>query len=323
MLLPGETQEEMERPDTVRRLISPYVDPDRYRITRSVVYRFHNAVAERWRAGRVFLVGDAAHQMPPMMGQGLVSGLRDALNLAWKLELALRGVAGSALLDSYEAERRPHVKAMADTSVGMGKLFMSRSRLAAGARDRFFRAVQLVPRVRRFIRGLEFKPLPVYPSGVMLGGRRRGRNAPEGTLFPQGRVETERGERLLSDHVLGGGFAVVAMGADPRTVAPAADQGLWEALGTTLVKVIPGDAPWTAHPPEVRVVRDLTGRFGEWFRKHGARVAVVRPDRFVFGAVRAEDAPVLARAVHQVFGTGLEEEGSGVPPLARGRAAAP
>ena len=300
MMLPGETAEEMERPETITRLISPYVDPERMRITRAVVYRFHDAMAERWRHGRVLLLGDAAHQMPPMMGQGLVSGLRDAANLCWKLALVLRGAAAPSLLASYEAERRPHVRAMAVASVRVGRVMMGRSRPAAEVRDRFFRAIQLVPVVRRFIRRFGFKPEAVYGAGAILGGRRSRRGAPEGKLFPQARVETASGRMVLSDEVLGPGFAVVGVGVDPREAAPAAGAA-WGRLGARLVMVLPPDAPAPRPGLGLTQVRDATGAIGGWFRRHGAQVAVVRPDRFVFGAGPAAHAAALAHAAAATF----------------------
>ncbi len=291
MVMPGETDAQMEDPATVARLISPYVDPARFRITRSVVYTFHNRVAERWREGRVFLLGDAAHQMPPMMGQGLVSGLRDGANLAWKLALVMRGAADDRLLDTYETERRPHVKAMADASVGMAKIFLARSPLAARLRDGFFSAIQLIPRVRRAIRSMEFKPGAVYARGAFVHGGRAGKRDVQGTMFPQYPVATPAGA-VLSDEVLGDGFALVVRGVD----AVSAASEVWVRLGVRAVTLLPAGSA----PREGGMV-DGTGRIGAWFAARGVEVALVRPDRFVFGAGSVADVPEIARWAHRTF----------------------
>ncbi len=112
----------------VWRLLAPWdVTADVAELVRAVAYRFHALVAERWRDGAVFLAGDAAHQMPPFMGQGMCSGIRDAANLAWKLAEVADG-ADEALLDTYERERRPHVEAVTALSIQAGALL---ARLAA------------------------------------------------------------------------------------------------------------------------------------------------------------------------------------------------
>ena len=297
MVMPGETDREMEDPANVARLIAPYVDPARFRITRSVVYAFHNMVAERWRDGRVLLLGDAAHQMPPMMGQGLVSGLRDAANLAWKLGLVLRGAAPDALLDSYETERRPHVKRMADASVGMSKVFLARTRWKASLRDRFFQAVQRVPRIRRAIRNMEFKPRAVYPAGAFIhGGRGRGKGV-QGTMFPQHAVTTAAGISVLSDEVLGRGFALVACGADAGAAAAGRVRGALEGLGARRVTVLPAGS--VAHADGEMV--DDTGKLAAWFAANRVQYALVRPDRFVFAAGGAGDLPEIARWAERAF----------------------
>ncbi|MER6809455.1 bifunctional 3-(3-hydroxy-phenyl)propionate/3-hydroxycinnamic acid hydroxylase [Spirillospora sp. NPDC000708] len=100
---------EMERPDSVYELLSPWLAPGSYRITRTDAYQWHAHLVHGWRNGRVLVAGDAAHTMPPMLGQGLCSGLRDAMNLAWKLAMVVRGQASESLLDTYESERAPHV----------------------------------------------------------------------------------------------------------------------------------------------------------------------------------------------------------------------
>jgi 3-(3-hydroxy-phenyl)propionate hydroxylase len=290
MVNPGETDAQLEDPENVARLISRYVDPARFRITRSVVYAFHNMEAERWRDGRVFLLGDAAHQMPPMMGQGLVSGLRDAANLTWKLALALRGAAGDALLDSYETERRPHVKAMAYASVGMSKVFLARKPWAAALRDRLFTAIQTIPRIRRAIRNMEFKPAAVYPRGAFIHGGRKGKKDTQGTMFPQYPVAT-RGGTVLSDQVLGGGFALVVAGDEGSVRSDA-----WDRLGVRIIRVLPAGSA-----PREGAMVDGTGKIGAWLAARGVRCALVRPDRFVFAAGALADLPEIVRWAERTF----------------------
>jgi 3-(3-hydroxy-phenyl)propionate hydroxylase len=111
----GERADDLVRPDVLQALVGPWTGglaPDRLEVLRSSEYVFRARLADRWRRGRVLLVGDAAHQTPPFVGQGLGAGVRDAGNLAWKLAAVLRGEAPEELLDSYERERRPHVRTL-------------------------------------------------------------------------------------------------------------------------------------------------------------------------------------------------------------------
>ncbi|MCH2184864.1 bifunctional 3-(3-hydroxy-phenyl)propionate/3-hydroxycinnamic acid hydroxylase, partial [Myxococcota bacterium] len=100
-MLPGETREEMLEPQRIQELLDPWLPVEHYSIRRSAVYQFHAATAEAWRKDRVLLVGDAAHQTPPFLGQGLNTGIRDAANLAWKLTRVLRRECPDRLLASY------------------------------------------------------------------------------------------------------------------------------------------------------------------------------------------------------------------------------
>jgi len=87
-----------------------------FEIRHSAPWTVHNALAERYRAGRVFLLGDAAHLQSPSGGYGMNGGVGDAVNLAWKLAAVIQGWGGEALLDSYEFERRQfHERALAET----------------------------------------------------------------------------------------------------------------------------------------------------------------------------------------------------------------
>jgi 3-(3-hydroxy-phenyl)propionate hydroxylase len=277
-LRPGETGEEMVQPGSVRRLMAPYVDPDRVKVERAQLYTFRCLVAPRWREGRTFLAGDAAHMMPPFMGQGLVSGLRDAANLAWKLARVIQGRAPEALLDTYDQERRPHVRAMLDATVRLGYVFQARNTPTALLRDTVLRGIQHIPSVRRFVEDFRFKPPPSIEEGWMLGGRRSGASAPEGSYFPQPRVRLVSGEERLLDDTLGPGFAVLSRRSSPATEAA---QALAEALGGKAVTVSPAGMRSVSGAE----VEDHTDRLAEWFTRHGVDLAVVRPDRFVFGAV--------------------------------------
>ena len=103
------------------RLLSRWITPEDAELERAAVYTFRSAVAETWRIGRVMIAGDAAHQMPPFMGQGMCAGIRDASNLAWKLDQAIR-LDDDAILDSYGSERAAHVIEFIDLTMRLGRL---------------------------------------------------------------------------------------------------------------------------------------------------------------------------------------------------------
>ena len=133
MLHPGEDARAMERPESVRGLLAPWCDVDRIRIERTAVYRFHAREVKSFSVGRCFLAGDAAHITPPFAGQGLVAGLRDVANLAWKLASVVQRRADAGILDSYDAERRPHAKKIINLARLLGAMVMPSNRAIAFA----------------------------------------------------------------------------------------------------------------------------------------------------------------------------------------------
>ena len=135
MIKPGEDHEAISSDAGIRDLLAPWNCFERLTIERRAVYRFHGVVADRWRKGRVLLAGDAAHQMPPFAGQGMCAGIRDAVNLAWKLAAIIRDRADPALLDTYQAEREPHVRAVIETAIAMGKVVCILDEAAAAGRN--------------------------------------------------------------------------------------------------------------------------------------------------------------------------------------------
>lgn len=239
MLRPGETREAMERPEKVRELLAPWGDPNTMDIERTAVYRFHARTVDRFRKGRVFLAGDAAHITPPFVGQGLVAGLRDAANLSWKLAWVLQGRAHPRILDSYDEERRPHAKAMIRLARWMGELVMPRTRLRSLATSACFRLAWRVPGLRSYFEELKIKPKNRFQRGLFVEGGRRGRRLSSlvsGDTFPQIWVSNRAGEGRWSDDVLGSGFALVGFGVDPGSHLRAA-AGPWRASGGACVQL--------------------------------------------------------------------------------------
>ncbi len=107
---------------TIWQLLSAWISPDDAELERNAVYEFRSRVAKTWSSGRLFLAGDAAHQMPPFMGQGMCAGIRDAANLAWKLAACIKHGADPQLLESYASERRPHAEQYVQMSMRLGGL---------------------------------------------------------------------------------------------------------------------------------------------------------------------------------------------------------
>jgi 3-(3-hydroxy-phenyl)propionate hydroxylase len=289
---PEEKHEDLLRPERLREFIAPHVDPEHATLLGASAYVTNSRVASRWREGRMFLLGDAAHLLPPFLGQGLGSGLRDAANLSWKLAAVLQGHADAPLLDSYEQERRPQVQAMIETSMNLVRVMLTGSRPVAFLRDNLLKALHRIPRAQRFIRDFEFKPQPLITRGFMLGGARSHRQAPEGSYFPQPRVGVPGGGLLRLDELLGPGFSVVVHPDTPEASRRAV-QALADSIGARCVRIIPPRSG-VAEPGEVV---DVEGKLDAWFREHKVDIAVVRPDRYLFGAVRGSHLTWLSAAL--------------------------
>ena len=139
-VMPGDDVEEIATPAGVERLSRGVLPTDRFEPDRMAVYTFRARVAQRWRIGSVFLAGDAAHQAPPLFGQGLCAGMRDAANLTWKLALVANGKADDSLLDTYESERRPHARFWVEQAATMAALVQTTDAATAAGRDAHIRA---------------------------------------------------------------------------------------------------------------------------------------------------------------------------------------
>ena len=277
MLLPGEDPDAMVDEANVRRLLARHSEEDaRLEIVRKVVYHFHARLAERWRQGRIFLAGDAAHLSPPFAGQGMNSGIRDAQNLGWKLAWHLAGKLDAGVLDTYETERKPHAAALIRMAVRMGMVMMPRSALRAAAAQATFRALALYRPARDYVMQMKWKPAPRFEHGFVAG---EAGTALRGRMFPQPMVERRDASAVALDAVLGKGFALLELNDG---VTPVAQPRHDRPLDARLVQVVPRDHRFVGTPlPGAEEVRDMTGKIGETFRKADVRGVLLRPDRYV------------------------------------------
>ena len=263
MLLPGEDDAAMMRADRVAALIDPYLGGVPHRLVRATTYRFHGLIAKRWREARVFLAGDAAHQTPPFFGQGMCHGMRDVANLVWKLDLVVRGASDDALLDSYQAERDPHVRSVVTAAVEAGRYICELDVDKATARDAAMRE-----RARSGQTGTAADLIPAYRSGAIASD-----TPGAGERFVQPRIDDGR----LLDDATGSGWRLFLVGDHAAEAA--------EQLGVLGVSVVP-----------VEDVAD-DGTLSGWLAACGITAALVRPDGYVFGTADGDPA-VLVRAVN-------------------------
>jgi hypothetical protein len=266
-IAPHEDPAEFTQPAKAWELLADLgVTPDDVEPVRQLVYTFEARIAQRWRSGRIFLAGDAAHTMPPFMGQGMCSGMRDAKNLAWKLDLVLRGAAGDELLDTYQLERDPHVRDWTVISLESGKIPCITDPDEAVARDEAFR------------NGYR-PPIPDFPhltDGVLHRTPGGAVAPPAGQLGLQARICMGGRTDLFDRFRTGAGFTVISAAADPRAPLSDIQVAALERIGAEFYHVTPA--------------MDVDGRYRAWL---GDRTVVVRPDFYVFGWADTAQVPGL------------------------------
>ena len=257
---PGEDPAQLATPDGTWQLLAPWITPADGTLWRQASYRFHALVTARWRAGRVFVAGDAAHQQPPFLGQGMCQGARDVVNLCWKLGAVLRGQAGERLLDSYGAERKGHVAALTTRIKHIGLLIGERDTAKALARD-----AQLLQDCGGVVQPTPRQDVqPALQAGLLSAQAHPAR----GTIFPQPWLQGPGSEPQRMDDVLGCGWRLV--------LAPQADS---TALDLSAIALPALQCVQLGHGALI----ETEGVLARWFERHGVLAAIVRPDHYVYG----------------------------------------
>lgn len=263
-LLDGEKAEDFNTMKTLGPLIAPWtehVDQASLEIIRVAEYTFRAKLADHWRRGNVFILGDAAHLTPPFVGQGLCAGLRDAMNLSWKLAGVVRGRFDPSVLDSYEQERKPHARSMIQLALMVGRAMTSGGRVGDLLRGIVVPRMHLLPGLRKKVLDSE---TPVLSRSALV----QGSGPLPGRLCPNPRTEDGR----LLDEVLGTGFAVI-------TTQEPSDSDRAEAQRRGAVVYLAGSG----------------SELASWLRTGRATAAILRPDHTVMAA--GDDLSRLCSAV--------------------------
>jgi 3-(3-hydroxy-phenyl)propionate hydroxylase len=271
------TAEELGRADTAWRLMAPWgVTPENARLERHAVYTFRGQWARDWRRGRVMIAGDAAHLMPPFLGQGMCSGLRDAAALAWRLELVEAGLASERILDSYGTERSAHVREIIDEAIAIGRVICELDPVRAAERDAAMLAELTDPTA-----------ITVEPPHPRLGtpSITADDDVNAGRLSLQGRVEVE-GSVGLFDDLVGGDWEFIALGDESLAAVPSDLSEWFTRIGGTMTAV-------TADGP----VSDADGAYASWFAAHDCSVVLSRPDFYIYGTGRAHEGGALLESL--------------------------
>jgi len=260
-LLPEETAADFSTIATLHPLVRPWtgdIAADKLEIIRIAEYTFRAQLADRWRRGNVFLLGDAVHLMPPFIGQGMGAGIRDAMNLSWKLAGVINGWLPESALATYEQERKPHVRQLIRFALTVGRAMTAGGKMGNLLRRALLPRLHLIPGARGKIADSTTPAL--HRSALVLKPRRLRGLA--GSLCPN--PVLEEGKRF--DDVAGSGFAVV-------TSAPLGHHVRKDAArrGAVVVTAEPGT------------------ELGQWLRSARVTSAVVRPDRTVMSAGRDTD----------------------------------
>jgi len=245
MLLPGEDDRAMMQPDKVSQLLEPYLQGIDHEIIRAATYRFHGLVAKKWKYGRVFLAGDAAHQTPPFFGQGMCHGFRDVANLAWKMAAIANDNADESILNTYQQERDPHVRAVIGAAIDAGRYICLLDRAQAAGRDVEMRAMVDFGKSQTAA-----ELIPAIVEGIIAAG-----TPAAGERFIQPQFDDGS---FLDDHVKGGWRLFVR-----------SEQIAGSDLGVTRV--------------EAKKLPDHGKSILAWMEIHRVDAVLVRPDHYVFG----------------------------------------
>lgn len=263
MLKPGEVAEEMAKEENVWKMLSPWMKPDQGELIRTAVYNFKSLIAQTWRKDRLLIAGDAAHLMPPFMGQGMCSGMRDSLDLAWHLDFVLKGISSDDLLDNYQLSRSQHVEHYIRMSIEMGEVVCMLDEEEVRKRDAAMKAGQLPPPFS----------VPRVVDGVVAKNSDGSLAKDTGVLLPHVTLKKDGVSRRMDD-VTGRNFTLI-LKQDTNYKISEKQQEFLNSINASIL--ILGDDEHI----------EIEGRFEDFWRENDAVALIARPDFHAFGVAKS------------------------------------
>jgi 2-polyprenyl-6-methoxyphenol hydroxylase-like FAD-dependent oxidoreductase len=261
MILPSDEDENVDTDENTWRLLKEWnIHPGNADLVRHARYTFRGRWSDQWRQGRVLLAGDAAHQMPPFLGQGINSGIRDAANLSWRIALVVKGEGKDSLLDDYVTERSAQVAQIVEDTVAIGRIICMTDPEQTALRDIGLKDLGSL--------GIQ----DAYKHWRLLGGTLQ-QDGIGGGLGLQAYVETGTASGLLDEVIRPPSFVLLGRDRDPIELLSASLRATWQQLGGKSAHFGPGG------------LSDPGAKYAAWFEHLDASVVVIRPDFHVFGGV--------------------------------------
>lgn len=248
-LNPDDNPDKICKPEFIWPLLERWISPSEAELERATVYTFHSTISKQWRDRRLLIAGDAAHQTPPFMGQGMCAGIRDAANLGWKLVAVLKQEKPDTLLDTYQIERKPHVKEYIDLTIQMGQMInRTASAIVAGNATNPEDGPQTLGQLK-----------PTLGPGLAAGS-----SPLIGKLFPQPKLQSGS----LLDDKIGNGFSLITSMSFQSEMTKKNGEN-FNKLGVTILS-------------------DATDELESWFTRQEIGAVLLRPDRYILGIAETQ-----------------------------------
>ena len=271
----------------IKQLLTQKGENDYSSIRRKCVYTFNALIANCWFKKKILLAGDAAHQTPPFAGQGMNSGVRDALNLSWKLAFAINS-NNPKILDSYEKERKHHIAQMIKISLLMGRVLNPKNKFLGTLTRLFFYLISYYKPAKDYIFQMRFKPKPSFSEGFLWKTNNKYENELIGQLFPQPIVDDFKGNQFLLDEILGNNFFIIIYSNLPQNFI---SNKLIKKFKTKNINIL-GITPECINPVQTtfKIVRDVSKTLSNYqYNRQLNKAFFIRPDKYIATITRADN----------------------------------